>query len=121
MLNKVDVPEAKELADFVRPDFERMGLKVFEISTASHEGLKELNFALAAMVADMRQEVASREQAEEEARVVINPLENRSNRRRAAANGTADFAVAQGGRWRFLVRGDRREARTLGGADQFRQ
>ena len=46
------------------------------------------------MVADMRQEVASREQAEEEARVVINPLENRSNRRRAAANGTADFAVA---------------------------
>lgn len=60
VLNKVDVPEAKELADFVRPDFERMGLKVFEISTASHEGLKELNFALAAMVADMRQEVASR-------------------------------------------------------------
>ena len=103
VLNKVDVPEAKELADFVRPDFERMGLKVFEISTASHEGLKELNFALAAMVADMRQEVASREQAEEEARVVINPLENRSNRRRAAANGTADFAVARkegdGGFW----------------------
>lgn len=103
VLNKVDVPEAKELADFVRPDFERMGLKVFEISTVSHEGLKELNFALAAMVADMRQEVASREQAEEEARVVINPLENRSNRRRAAANGTADFAVARkegdGGFW----------------------
>ena len=103
VLNKVDVPEAKELADFVRPDFERMGLKVFEISTASHEGLKELNFALAAMVADMRQEVASREQAEEEARVVINPLEDRSNRRRAAANGTADFAVARkegdGGFW----------------------
>ena len=51
----------------------------------------------------MRQEVASREQAEEEARVVINPLENRSNRRRAAANGTADFAVARkegdGGFW----------------------
>ena len=76
---------------------------MFEISTASHEGLKELNFALAAMVADMRQEVASREQAEEEARVVITPLENRSHRRRAAANGTADFAVARkegdGGFW----------------------
>lgn len=62
VLNKVDVPEAKELADFVRPDFERMGLKVFEISTASHEGLKELNFALAAMVATCgrRSPVASR-------------------------------------------------------------
>ena len=39
VLNKVDVPEAKELAEFVRPEFERMGLRVFEVSTASHAGL----------------------------------------------------------------------------------
>ena len=90
VLNKIDVPDAKELADFVRPDFERMGLKVFEISTASHEGLKELNFALAAMVSDMRQEVARREQAEEEERVVIKPLEQRGLRRRRGAAGSAD-------------------------------
>ncbi|KAB5607069.1 GTPase ObgE [Bifidobacterium jacchi] len=89
VLNKIDVPDARELADFVRPDFERMGLKVFEISTASHEGLKELNFALAAMVSDMRQEVARREQAEEE-RVVIKPLEQRGLRRRRGAAGAAD-------------------------------
>ncbi|RSX55257.1 GTPase ObgE [Bifidobacterium samirii] len=84
ILNKVDVPEAKELAEFVRPDFEKLGFKVFEISTASHAGLKELSFALAAMVADMRQEVARREQAEEESRVVIKPLETAARRRRRA-------------------------------------
>ena len=83
ILNKIDVPEAKELADFVRPDFEKLGLKVFEISTASHAGLKELNFALARMVRDMRAEVASREQAEEQARVTIKPLEQTSGGRRA--------------------------------------
>ncbi|KFI46517.1 GTPase CgtA, partial [Bifidobacterium biavatii DSM 23969] len=95
VLNKVDVPEAKELADFVRPDFEKLGFKVFEISTASHEGLKELNFALAAMVADMRKEVARREEAEEQERVVIKPLEQAARRRRRAdEGGTAlDFTV----------------------------
>ncbi|EPI41107.1 Obg family GTPase CgtA, partial [Gardnerella vaginalis JCP8522] len=35
VLNKIDVPEAKELAEFVRSDFEKMGMPVFEISTAS--------------------------------------------------------------------------------------
>ncbi|MBE7187314.1 GTPase ObgE, partial [Jatrophihabitans endophyticus] len=52
-LNKIDVPEARELADLVRPDLEARGLRVFEISTASHEGLRPLLFALAeAVVAD---------------------------------------------------------------------
>ncbi|MBP6685693.1 MAG: GTPase ObgE, partial [Leucobacter sp.] len=49
-LNKIDVPEARELADFVRPDLEAMGYQVFEISTASREGLRELGFALAEIV-----------------------------------------------------------------------
>ena len=80
ILNKVDVPEAKELAEFVKPEFEKLGLKVYIISTASHEGLKELNWALADLVTNMRAEVAKREQAEEEARVVIKPLEEPRNR-----------------------------------------
>ena len=66
----------------MRPEFEKLGLKVFEISTASHEGLKELNFALSALVHEMREEVANREQAEEEARVVIKPLETKGRRPR---------------------------------------
>ena len=59
VLNKIDVPEARELADFVRPDFEKMGYRVFEISTAFHEGLKPLIFAMANLVEEDRQKRAS--------------------------------------------------------------
>lgn len=61
ILNKIDVPEARELADFVRPMFEERGLRVFEISTASHEGLRQLSFAMAELVAEDRAEQAKRE------------------------------------------------------------
>ena len=53
-LNKVDVPDAKELAEFVKPELEARGYKVFEVSAASREGLRELNFALAALVDEHR-------------------------------------------------------------------
>jgi GTP-binding protein len=46
VLNKIDVPEARELADFVRPDIEERGWPVYEVSTVSREGLRELTFAL---------------------------------------------------------------------------
>ncbi|UER54754.1 GTPase ObgE [Kineosporiaceae bacterium SCSIO 59966] len=49
-LNKVDVPEARELADMVRPELERRGYEVHEVSAASHEGLRELSFAMARLV-----------------------------------------------------------------------
>ncbi|MEN9752652.1 MAG: hypothetical protein RL670_343, partial [Actinomycetota bacterium] len=58
-LNKIDVPEARELADFVRADLEARGLRVFEISTASHEGLRELKFALAELVNEAREAAAA--------------------------------------------------------------
>ena len=54
VLNKIDVPEARELAEFVKADLEERGLRVFEISTASHEGLRELKFALAETVEKAR-------------------------------------------------------------------
>jgi GTPase len=68
-LNKIDVPEARELAEFVRPELEARGLPVFEISAVSHAGLRELNFALAAAVQADR---AARP-APEAARIVLNP------------------------------------------------
>ncbi|GAB2457631.1 GTPase Obg [Jatrophihabitans fulvus] len=55
-LNKVDVPEAQELAELVRPDLEARGLRVFEISAVSHAGLRQLTFALAEAVAADRAE-----------------------------------------------------------------
>lgn len=49
-LNKVDVPEAAELAAMVRPDLQARGLRVFEVSAVSRAGLRELAYALAAEV-----------------------------------------------------------------------
>jgi GTP-binding protein len=57
-LNKIDVPDARELADFVKPDLEARGYKVFEISAASREGLRELSFALGQLVQEARAESA---------------------------------------------------------------
>ena len=54
VLNKIDVPEARELADFVRPDLELRGWPVYEVSTVSREGLRELTFALWELVAAYR-------------------------------------------------------------------
>ena len=38
VLNKVDVPEARELAEMVRPDLEARGLAVFEVSAVDPRG-----------------------------------------------------------------------------------
>jgi GTPase len=69
-LNKVDVPEARDLADLVRPDLEARGFRVFEISTVSHDGLRQLSFALADIVARHRLEEAAKPVPE---RIVIRP------------------------------------------------
>lgn len=55
-LNKADVPDGKELAEFVKPDLEARGYRVFIISAASHEGLRELNFAVASLVEQARKD-----------------------------------------------------------------
>lgn len=47
VLNKMDIPEAKELADFLRADIEeKFGWPVYMISTATREGLDELKWAM---------------------------------------------------------------------------
>ncbi|MBB4904631.1 GTPase ObgE [Actinophytocola algeriensis] len=69
VLNKIDVPDARDLAEMVRPDFEARGLQVFAVSTASHEGLRELSFALAKVVEEDR---ASRPSLEA-SRIVLRP------------------------------------------------
>lgn len=94
ILNKVDMPEAKELAEFVKPEFEKLDLPVYIVSTASHEGLKELNFALANLVTQMRADIAAREETVEEERVVINPLSEPGQRRRNGRNaGVQEFEI----------------------------
>ncbi len=53
-LNKIDVPEGRDLAELVRPDLEARGYRVFEISAVSREGLGQLSFALAQLVEESR-------------------------------------------------------------------
>ncbi|MFT4298464.1 MAG: GTPase ObgE [Aeromicrobium sp.] len=55
-LNKTDVPDAAEIASFVREDLTARGLRVFDVSAASHAGLRELGFAMADLVARRRAE-----------------------------------------------------------------
>lgn len=69
-LNKIDVPEARELAEFVRPELESRGYRVFEISTVSHEGLRQLGFALGESVDRARADAAHAPAAP---RIVLRP------------------------------------------------
>jgi GTP-binding protein len=97
VLNKIDVPEARELAQLIRSDIEERGLPVYEVSTATHEGLRELTFALGDVVERDR---AARP-VQEATRVVLRP----------SAVDEAGFTVEPdpeqpGG---FIVRGERPE------------
>ena len=97
ILNKVDVPEAKELAEFVRPEFEAMGLKAGRRTRAGAGGRARGHQAAG----------------------TAGPPPARPGRlrpRHRLHRGTP------GGRQRrFLVHGQRRQAGTLGDADELRQ
>jgi GTP-binding protein len=94
VLNKVDVPDASDLADLVRADVaERFGFRVLEVSAATHQGLRELGFAMAELV----QEARAATPAEEPTRIVLRPTGPRD----------AGFTVEPIGDQAFVVRGDR--------------
>jgi len=95
ILNKVDVPAARELAEMVRPMLEARGLRVFEISAATHEGLRALSFALAELVAAAR---AAAPEAEP-TRLVLRP----------EAVGGPEFSVEALEDGGYLVRGTKPE------------
>ena len=69
VLNKIDVPEAKDLAEMVKPMMEEKGYRVFEISAVSREGLRPLSFAIAELVEAKRAEEA----AVEMPRIILTP------------------------------------------------
>ena len=71
VLNKADVPEARDLAEMVKPMLEERGLEVHIVSAVAHTGLKELSFALARHVLAARAEIESR--VTERPRVVVRP------------------------------------------------
>ena len=105
-LNKVDVPEARELAEMVRPELEARGWRVFEISAATHEGLRELTFAMAEVVVDGAGEPRGRR-----------PATGSCCARRGESDVEFTIREARGDVWR--VRGVK--PRALGPADRLQQ
>jgi GTP-binding protein len=69
VLNKIDVPDARELVDLVRSSLEKRGLAVYPVSAATGEGLREFGFALAAAVEEHRASLPTMEPV----RVTITP------------------------------------------------
>lgn len=96
VLNKIDVPDARELADFLRDEIsERFGWPVFEVSTVTREGLRPLIFALWEMVSAYREAqppVVAR-------RPIIRPI----------PVDETGFSVQSDGQGGFVVRGTRPE------------
>lgn len=93
-LNKIDIPDAAELADLVTADLEARGLRVFRVSTKSGEGLRELTYAMAELAAQR-----AAEPEPEPARPVLRPK---------PVGGVPDFTIVREGElWR--VRGEKPE------------
>ncbi|MGA5464722.1 GTPase ObgE [Mycobacterium sp. NPDC050041] len=103
VLNKIDVPDARELADFVRDEVaRRFGWPVFEISTVSRDGLRPLTFALWELVSSYR----AAQPPVVPRRPVIRPV----------PVNDSGFTVESDGRGGFVVRGARPE-RWIGQTD----
>jgi GTP-binding protein len=94
-LNKVDVPDAKEMAAMVTAELEHRGLRVFSISTASHEGLDGLKFAMAEIVSKRRAEA----EKPDTTRIIIRPQ----------ATGGVEFKVKKTPEGSWLVQGEKPE------------
>ncbi len=97
VLNKVDVPEGRDLADIVTPSLQERGFRVFPISTVTREGLAPLTYALAEVVEGAR---AARP-VEETTRIVLRPR----------AVDEPDFGLSretgEDGEERFVVTGEK--------------
>jgi GTP-binding protein len=95
VLNKIDIPDGRDLAEMVRPELEARGYRVFEVSAVTREGLKELVYALAATVVEHR----LARPAPEPTRVVVRPR----------AVDETGFTIEQDEDGVFVVRGARVE------------
>ena len=95
VLNKVDVPDGRDLAEIVRPDLEARGFQIFEVSAATREGLRELTFGMAECVAQAR----AAKPYQEPTRIVIRPI----------ALDDAGFTIETAADGAYVVRGQRPE------------
>jgi GTP-binding protein len=99
-LNKMDVPDGRDMADLVRDDISARGWPVIPVSAASHEGLRELTFKMAEIVAARRAATPKTQST----RIVIRPH---------SVRGGAEFTIkpvqVEGGAAGWRVRGEKPE------------
>ena len=94
-LNKIDVPDGRDISDITIDDLRERGLRVIPVSAASGEGLRELTFAMAEIVSRARAEKPTVETK----RIVLRP---------GSADGSDAFTVTESkDGWR--VRGEKPE------------
>ncbi|HUA28796.1 MAG TPA: GTPase ObgE [Streptosporangiaceae bacterium] len=91
--NKIDVPEARNRAQRAAPVLEERGYTVRLVSAATHEGLRELAFTLAAVIA--------------EARAALPPPEPTRLVLRPEPVAGPEFEVVRAGDNRFVIRGEK--------------
>nr|BFE65438.1 GTPase ObgE [Dactylosporangium thailandense] len=91
VLNKIDVPDGRDLADIVRPELEERGFDVHQVSAVTHEGLRELTFAVSELVKQHRLAAP----AQERTRIVLRPV----------AVDDSGFTVERDAEGVFVVRG----------------
>lgn len=95
-LNKVDLPDGQEMANFMRGELEERGYRVFEISAVTHQGLQELGYALGEIV-----DAALQEKLQQQAEVERQPIVLRP----AARTKAPEFQVkVEGGTYGTLYR-----------------
>jgi GTPase len=94
-LNKVDLPDGREMAEMVGADIEGRGWPVVAVSAVTHEGLRELSFKMAEVVAAARRDRV----VEKAERIVLRPKPR---------HGSEEFTIRETGEgWR--VRGEKPE------------
>ncbi|HEY4536459.1 MAG TPA: GTPase ObgE [Enteractinococcus sp.] len=107
-INKVDLPDGQAMADMTRETLESRGLRVFEISAVSRKGLEELKYAMAELVNEAREQLATAVATQDAApqTITIEPA------RRRRGGRPKEFALSKEERSLkplFRIRGDKPE------------
>jgi len=94
VLTKMDVPDARDMAELEKESLEQFGWPIFTISSVAHEGLDELRFGIWEIVKKYRSE----HPVDEEPVAVLRPepvdkRRGKLGRKSAAKNAGEDFVV----------------------------
>jgi GTPase len=94
-LNKIDVPDGRAMAELARPELEKYGWPIFDISAATREGLREFTYALSQRINEYR----AAQPIVEATRTIVRPI----------AVDDSGFEIERGADDVFVVHGPRPE------------